>query len=154
MLRKDFITREDQLQETVELGAAAVLLIRAALDENMFRMLYEKALKLDLEPLVEVHAEEEMAFVRTLGAGLVGINNRNIMTLEQDDGGPDRTVRLASGAPADALLVSESGIVSPGDARLAVSAGANAVLVGTALWRAQDMGAMYTSLRVERSVLF
>ncbi|MCL2660199.1 MAG: hypothetical protein FWD64_06740, partial [Acidobacteriaceae bacterium] len=66
-------------------------------------------------------------------------------------GGPDRTAALASGIPANALLISESGILSPKDAELAVSSGANAVLVGTSLWLAEDMGAMYRSLRVERS---
>ena len=152
VLRKDFITNEAQLLETAELGAAAVLLICATIDKNTLEMLYEKTMELGLEPMVEVHTAEEMAFVGTLGAStIIGINNRNIMTFEQDDGGADRTVALASGAPAGALLVSESGILSPADARLAASAGANAVLVGTALWLADDIGGMYRSLRVERS---
>jgi indole-3-glycerol phosphate synthase len=150
VLRKDFITSEAQLLETAELGATAVLLICATTDKNTLKMLYEKAMELGLEPVVEVHTAEEMAFAATLGAGLIGINNRNIMTFERDDGGADRTVALASGVPAGALLISESGILSPADARLAVSAGANAVLVGTALWLAGDMAAMYRSLRVER----
>lgn len=151
VLRKDFVTSVGMLKDTVALGAAAVLLICAALGENTLTMLYEEAVKLGLEPLVEVHTEGEMAFAKTLGASLIGVNNRDIMTLEKDDGGPDRTARLLSGAPADALLISESGILSPKDARLAAAAGAHAVLVGTALWRAVDMGAMYQSLRVERS---
>jgi len=152
VLRKDFITREDQLAETAELGAAAVLLICATTGEKTLEMLYEKALELGLEPLVEVHTARELAFAKTLGANLIGVNNRDITTLEKDDGGPDLTAALASDIPADALLISESGILSPEDARLAVSAGANAVLVGTALWLADDMGAMYQSLRIKRSV--
>jgi len=151
VLRKDFITTKAQLLETAELGAAAVLLICATTDKNTVQMLYENARELGLEPLVEIHTAEEMAFAGTLGAGLIGINNRDIMTLERDDGCSGRTVALASGAPAEALLISESGILTATDAKLAVSAGANAVLVGTALWLADDMGAMYRSLRVERS---
>jgi indole-3-glycerol phosphate synthase len=152
VLRKDFITNEAQLLETKELGAAAVLLICATTDKNTLTILYKKAIELGIEPLVEVHTAEEMTFAGALGASLVGINNRNIITLERDNGGADRTIALASGKPADALLVSESGILSAADAKLAVSAGANAVLVGTALWMADDMSAMYKSLRVERSV--
>jgi len=151
VLRKDFITSADMLAETVELGAAAVLLICAATDENTLRGLYEKALELCLEPLVETHTAQEAAFAAGLGARLIGINNRDIMTLERDDGGPDRTAALVSGMPEGAICISESGILSPKDAKRAAAAGANAVLVGTALWLAKDMGAMYRSLRVERS---
>ncbi|MCL2660969.1 MAG: indole-3-glycerol-phosphate synthase [Acidobacteriaceae bacterium] len=151
ILRKDFITNESMLEETVELGAAAVLLIAAIVDKKTLTSLYKYAIDLNVEPLVEVCTQEEMAFAGTLGARLIGVNNRDILTLERDSGGPDRTAALASGAPADALLISESGILTPADARLAVDAGANAVLVGTSLWLADDMGAMYRSLRVERS---
>ena len=153
VLRKDFITNERMLAESAELGAAAVLLICATTDRQILPMLYQQALALGLEPLVETHTAEEMAIACALGARLIGINNRDIATLELDDGGPKRTATLASGAPVDAILVSESGIVSPADARLAVAAGANAVLVGTALWLADDMAAMYRSLRVERKNL-
>jgi len=152
VLRKDFITNEDQLLETAELGAAAILLICAITDEKKLRTLYEKALALGIEPFVEVHTMQEMALANALGARLIGINNRNIVTLERDDGGPARTAALASGAPAYALLVSESGILSPEDAKLAAASGANAVLVGTALWQARDMGAMYQALHVKREV--
>lgn len=150
VLRKDFITSESALEESAELGASAVLLICALTDANTLAKLHEKAVTLGLEPLVEVHSENELRLAVSLGARLIGINNRNIMTLERDDGGPSRTLALASGAPKDALLVSESGILSPDEARLAASAGAHALLVGTALWRTHDMASMYQSLRVER----
>lgn len=152
VLRKDFITREDQLSETAELGAAAVLLICAITDEQTLYTLYEKAMRLGLEPFVEVHTAQEMELAKKLEARLIGINNRNIVTLERDDGGPSRTAALASGVPAGALLVSESGIASPDDARLAASAGANALLVGAALWKAHDIDATYHALRIERGV--
>jgi len=150
VLRKDFITSADMLAETAQLGAAAVLLICAITDEQHLGLLYEQAITLGLEPFVEAHTAQELALAARLGARLIGINNRDIVTLERDDGGPSRTAMLASNAPAGALLVSESGILSPQDAQLAASAGAHAVLVGTALWRAPDMGAMYRMLRVER----
>jgi indole-3-glycerol phosphate synthase len=141
----------DMLEETIELGASAVLLICAVTDEKKLRLLYEKAVELGLEPFVEVHTADEMKFADSLGARLIGVNNRNIVTLERDDGGPERTAALAPDISGHALLVSESGILSPADARLAASAGAHAVLVGTALWLADDIGGMYRSLRVERS---
>ena len=147
VLRKDFITTYEQLEESLQLGASAVLLIAASADENTLTMLYESALRLGLEPLVEVCTAEEMARAKTLGAKLIGINNRNITTLELDEGGPARTSRLAPLAPGNALLISESGILSAEDAKQAVRAGAQAVLVGTALWQAEDMGAMYQQLR-------
>jgi len=150
VLRKDFIADERQLQETAELGAAAVLLICATTEPKTLTSLYEKSLALGLEPLVEIHTAEEMALAKDLDARLIGINNRNIVTLERDDGGPERTLALASAAPADALLISESGILSAEDARRAASAGVHAVLVGTALWQASDMAAMLSSLRVEK----
>jgi indole-3-glycerol phosphate synthase/phosphoribosylanthranilate isomerase len=151
VLRKDFITSEWQLEETLGLGAAAILLICAIMDENKLRRLYEKAISLELEPFVEVCTAQEMELARKLGARLVGVNNRDITTLERDDGGPSRTAALAGHAPDGALLVSESGILSEADAKLAVAAGADAILVGTALWRAGDMGEKYKSLRTRLS---
>jgi len=143
VLRKDFIRDMADLSETVDMGASAVLLIAAIVDRKTLSMLYEHALHLGLEPLVEVHTVEEMAFVNTLNPRLIGINNRNILTLERDSGNPERTQRLADGRPADSLLISESGILSAEDAKQAVKAGADAVLVGTALWQAADMVSMY-----------
>ena len=150
ILRKDFITNDEMLEETLELGAAAVLLICAIADENVLSRLYKKAIELGLEPFVEVCNCDEMALAKKLGARLIGVNNRDIMTLEMDDGGPSRTAALADGAPAGAVLVSESGIRSRGDAEMAARSGANAILVGTALWQADDIEAAYKSLKVNR----
>jgi indole-3-glycerol phosphate synthase len=152
ILRKDFITHEGQLLETAALGASAVLLICAITNEKNLTALYEKTLTLGMEPFVEVHTTQEMEWAKALGARLIGINNRNIVSFERDDGGPDRTAALASGTPADALLISESGILSLEEAKLAAASGANAILVGTALWKAPDMGEMYQALRVGRKV--
>jgi len=148
VLRKDFITSRADLEETAELGASAVLLICATLAPDNVRTLYGEALALGLEPLVEVAGATELALARELGAELVGVNNRDITAWELDDGGVARTGALAAGVGPGVVLVSESGILEVDDASRAVAAGANAVLVGTALWRAADMGAMYAALRV------
>jgi len=147
VLRKDFIKSDDMLFESLELKADAVLLICAIMDKKTLEALYEKSLSLGLEPFVEVCNADEMKWANSLDARLVGINNRNILTLEKDSGNPVRTAELVINAPDGALIVSESGILSPEDAKLAASSGANAVLVGTALWQADDMAAMYRELR-------
>lgn len=150
VLRKDFITDHGMLRETAELGAAAVLLICAIMDEDTLGSLYEEAMRLGLEPFVEVCSPREMELAGKLGAKLIGVNNRDIITLEMDGGGPSRTAALAAARPAGALLISESGLLTPEDVKLAAEAGANAALIGTALWQALDMETAYRSLRVER----
>ncbi|MCL1793199.1 MAG: indole-3-glycerol-phosphate synthase [Oscillospiraceae bacterium] len=149
VLRKDFITKEYQVSETKDLGASAILLICAITDKKNLRMLYDKSMQINLEPFVEVCTAEEMELAKELGAKLIGINNKNIMTYEKDGGGPERTALLASNVPAGALLVSESGILSVDDAEKAAISGVNAVLVGTALWKAKNMGDTYKSLCVK-----
>lgn len=148
VLRKDFITDEAALEDTARLGAAAVLLIVAIIGASALPGLHEKALALGLEPLVEARAPEEMAAAAAVGARLVGINNRDITRLEKDGGSAERTAALAHLAPSGAVLISESGIAAPQDARAASRAGAHAVLVGTALWLSEDMAKTYESLRV------
>jgi len=150
ILRKDFITSPRMLEETLAYGASAVLLICATTDETTLRMLYREALALGLEPLVEAHNAHELAFAQDLGARLIGINNRDITVLERDEGDSDLTAALAPQVTADCLLISESGIRSAADARRAARAGAHAILVGTALWQADDLEALCQSLRVER----
>jgi len=153
VLRKDFVTNVDMLKETVELGAAAVLLICAVNEEKKLATLFQKAMDLGLEPLVEIHTLEEMQLAKKLGARLIGINNRNIRVYEQDGSGPERTVDLAFSAPKDSIIVSESGILSPTDAQRVAAVGVNALIVGTALWQARDPEMLYQSLRVRRSTL-
>ncbi|HBU13106.1 MAG TPA: indole-3-glycerol-phosphate synthase TrpC [Clostridiales bacterium] len=150
VLRKDFITDERGLVETAEMGASAVLLICAMLEEETLASLYHGAVRLGLEPLVEACNAEELERAKRLHARIIGINNRDIATLELDDGGPARTASLAKNMPPEALLISESGIVSREDARLAATSGAHAVLVGTALLQANDLAGVYESLRVKR----
>jgi len=146
VLRKDFIKSEDDLKATRDAGADAVLLICATMDARMLTHLYEQALLVGLEPLVEARDAQELALAGTLGAKLVGINNRDILRLEKDGGTVSRTAQLTGNAPEGATLVSESGICSPFDARAAMDAGADAVLVGTAIWHAKGTKGFYLSL--------
>jgi indole-3-glycerol phosphate synthase len=149
VLRKDFINSREQLQESVELGASAVLLIASMLERERLYQLIEDALMLGLEPLVETHSEEEIISINDLKLTMVGINNRNIVELEMDGGSVDNTERLAGLIGSDVMVVSESSISSPVDVLRAVAAGAHAVLVGTAILQAEDPVEIYGSLSVD-----
>ena len=146
ILRKDFITNTDDLKMSLDNGASAILLMCATQTEKSLVELYESAIGLELEVLVETHTVGEMQLARKLGAILVGINNRDITQWERDSGTVENTCRLAEFAPENAVLISESGISTPAEARRAIQAGADAVLVGTALWQAAEMTAFYKQL--------
>lgn len=135
LLRKDFTIHEIQIHEAAVSGADAILLIVAALDDEQLRRLYEEAKSIMLDVLVEVHDLREMDRALELGADLIGVNNRNLKTFEVD---LETTAELADEVPDDVLLVSESGIKSPEDAMRVLEAGANAVLIGETLMRADD----------------
>jgi len=146
VLRKDFLADEDGLKRTKDSGASAVLLICACLSGEKLRELFEASLRLSLEPLVEAHTKEELDYAIGLGAKLIGINNRDILSLERDGGGVSLTRELAHFVPDGALLVSESGIETPAQAKAAVLAGAGAVLVGTALWKSDHLNEFYEEM--------
>ena len=133
LLRKDFTIHELQIHEAVIAGADAILLIVAALDDPTLRHLYAEAKSFQLDVLVEVHDLPEMERALDLGADLIGINNRNLKTFAIDLA---TTELLADEVPDEVLLVSESGIRTPDDARRVLEAGANAVLIGESLMRA------------------
>ncbi|MDD4170247.1 MAG: indole-3-glycerol-phosphate synthase [Desulfotomaculaceae bacterium] len=143
ILRKDFINSVEDVKLTKAGGAEAILLICATQPFPLLRKLYEEALKIGLEPLVEAHTKQELLLAGQIGAKLVGINNRNILALEKDDGTVSATALLAAYKPKAALLISESSLQTPAQAQAAVRAGADAVLIGTAIWRAEDMRECY-----------
>ena len=132
VLRKDFIKTADDLLETVECGAKGVLLICATTGD--VGSLHEKALSVGLKPVVEVHTPDEMRLAESIGAKIIGINNRDITVFERDGGTVGLTLDLIKMAPEGAFVISESGIADSGDAQRALDAGADAVLVGTAFW--------------------
>ncbi len=135
LLRKDFVVTGYQLLEARAAGADLVLLIVAALDDALLKDLHDQARELGLTVLTEVHDEAEVERALSVGATLVGVNARDLRTLEVD---PGTFGRLAVRLPADVVKVAESGIAGPEDAARYADEGADVVLVGEALVRDGD----------------
>ena len=140
ILRKDFLRTEAELDETVDAGADAVLLTMCLFDDEPLARLHAAARERGLETLVEVHDDKDVVRVAELGLhpDLLGVNNRDIQIGETDDGDVGVTERLAPALPPGVVLLSESSIRGPDDARRARAVGADAVLVGTAVLRSAD----------------
>ncbi|WP_110932501.1 indole-3-glycerol phosphate synthase TrpC [Paenibacillus bouchesdurhonensis] len=137
LLRKDFIIDERQIYEARLLGADAVLLIAAILDDTQLRDYLQVAASLGLDSLVEVHDQTELDRVLSLGtAKLIGINNRNLKTFETT---LQVTADLAKQIPDDVTLISESGIQTPGDIQFLADCGAKGVLIGETFMRQPDV---------------
>ena len=143
VLRKDFLVDPWQVAESRALGADAVLVILAMVDDALAAGLLAEARRFGLDALVEVHDAAEMARAAALGADLVGINTRDLRTFHVDLAVFDR---LAPLAPPGALLVAESGVTGPADARRLADAGARAVLLGESLMRQPDVAAATRAL--------
>ncbi|HEX3888083.1 MAG TPA: indole-3-glycerol phosphate synthase TrpC [Phenylobacterium sp.] len=135
-LRKEFLVDPWQVAESRALGADAVLVILAMVDDTLARELMEAAHAHGMDVLVETHDEAEMDRATGLKANLIGVNNRDLRTFEVDLA---ITERLAAAAPAGALLVTESGIFTPADAARLEHAGARAMLVGESLMRQSNV---------------
>jgi indole-3-glycerol phosphate synthase len=145
ILRKDFIVEEIQIVEAAGAGADAVLLIVAALtDAELLRFRNFTEEDLGLDALVEVHNAEEMQRAAGCGATLIGVNNRDLRTFLTS---LETSVELAALAPADATLVSESGISSRADIDRLQRVGYRGFLIGESLLRAEDPAAFIQSLR-------
>ena len=142
-IRKDFLVDPWQVAESRALGADAILVILAMIDDGVAAELMAEAARLGMDALVEVHDEDEMARADKLGAKLVGVNNRNLRTFETDLA---ITERLAGATPADALLVTESGIFTPLDVTRLERCGARAMLVGERMMRQADVAAATRAL--------
>ncbi len=138
LLRKDFIVDEVQIYESVVAGADAILLIVAALEQEQLVQLLKVAASCQLDVLVEVHERKELERVLETDACIIGINNRNLKTFAVD---LHTTEQLAEDVPEDIILVSESGIKTPEEARRVFEWGANAILVGEGLMRSPDPAA-------------
>ncbi len=135
-LRKDFLVDPWQVAESRALGADCILVILAMVDDTLAGKLLEAARAWNLDALVEVHDEAELTRAAALGADMIGINNRNLRSFVTDLAVFER---LAPLAPADGLLVAESGISTPADAIRLQEAGARALLVGESLMRRSDV---------------
>jgi indole-3-glycerol phosphate synthase len=143
VLRKDFIVSPYQVHEARAFGADLVLLIVAALEQNALDALLDRVESLGMTALVEVHTEEEADRALEAGAKVIGVNARNLHTLEVD-----RTIfgRIAPGLPNDVLRVAESGVRGPADLLTYAGWGADAVLTGESLVTSGDPEAAVRSL--------
>ena len=147
-LRKDFILEPYQVVETRALGADCMLLIMAALDDGLAAELASLAQELELDVLVEVHDAAELDRALRLETRLIGINNRNLKTLQVD---LKTSMELAPRVPADRLVVAESGLHATADLERLAGAGARCFLVGEALMRRADVR-MATAALLGRTV--
>lgn len=143
VLRKDFIFTAYQLWEARAYGADMALLIVAALEQEALVSLIERARSIGLTPLVEVHDEDEVDRAVDAGADLIGVNARNLHTLEVDRGTFER---LAPRIPSSVVRVAESGVRGPHDVIEYARLGANVVLVGETLVRGDDPRATVSDL--------
>jgi indole-3-glycerol phosphate synthase len=137
VLRKDFLVDAYQVFESRAMGADAILLIAACLDDAQMAEFEAIAHSLEMAVLVEVHDRIEMHRALKLKTPLLGINNRNLRTFEVD---LQTTLDLMAEVPADRLLITESGILVKEDVNRMRDAGVHAFLVGEAFMRAPDPG--------------
>lgn len=144
MIRKDFIIDEYQIYEARLMGADAILLIAAVLDDEELKRFGDTAHSLGLDILAETHDENELERVLALDFDIIGINNRNLKTFEVT---LETTARLAGMIPEGKVIVSESGIKDNADMKTVRSYGADAVLIGETLMRSGNISATLTALR-------
>ena len=144
ILRKDFTVDAYMLYEAKCIGASAVLLICAILDDRQLMTYMEIAQELGLSALVEAHTEEEVRRALACGARIIGVNNRDLKTFQVDIHTSERLRRLV---PKDVLYVSESGIKSPEDVRRLKKNGTDAVLIGETLMRSDNKKKMLGEFR-------
>lgn len=144
MIRKDFIIDEYQIYEARLMGADAILLIAAVLDDEKLKRFGDTAHSLGLDILAETHDESELERVLALDFDIIGINNRNLKTFEVT---LETTARLAGMIPEGKVIVSESGIRDNADMKTVRSYGADAVLIGETLMRSGNISATLTALR-------
>ena len=137
ILRKDFIFDEYQIYESRVNHADAILLIAAALEKNQAQEYMHLAKELGLHVLFEVHDEDDLEKALSIDADIIGINNRNLKTLKID---LSATFRLKKEIPKDKIVVSESGIRTRDDVIKLQNAGIDAMLIGTSLMEAADIG--------------
>lgn len=145
ILRKDFVSEEYQVAEARALGADSVLLIVGAVPAARLHELVVYSRRMGMEPLVEIHEQDQVQDALTVDARVIGVNHRDLNTFKVDTG---LTGRLRPLIPRSAVLVAESGVGNAAGARALREAGADAVLVGEALMRAADPATLIQELAV------
>ncbi|MBP1968483.1 indole-3-glycerol phosphate synthase [Virgibacillus natechei] len=146
ILCKDFMIDPVQIDQAKASGATIILLIVAALSDENFKKLYRYALSQDLEVLCEVHNEEEMERALEVNPEIIGINNRNLKTFEVDLMTTNNLASMVTNP--NTILVSESGIKTKQDVIRVSEAGADAILVGETLMRADNLTETFQDLKV------
>lgn len=144
LLRKDFIIDEIQIYEAKVIGASAVLLICAILDEDTLKKYISTAESLGLSALVEAHDEEEIHKAVRCGARIIGVNNRNLKDFTVDI---NNSINLRKSVGEEILFVSESGVKTPEHIKRLVDNNVNAVLIGETLMRSNDKKKMINDLK-------
>ena len=143
VIRKDFTVCELDVIDARLMGADCVLLIAAALSDDELRQFHELAVGIGLDALVEIHDEFELDHALAVGATLIGVNQRDLVTFEVDQ---ERAVRMAGVIPNEAVKVAESGVRGAADARALRAAGYDAILVGETLVTSGDPAAAIADL--------
>ncbi|ENH97701.1 indole-3-glycerol-phosphate synthase [Gracilibacillus halophilus YIM-C55.5] len=146
ILNKDFMIDEIQIDRAKDAGANVILLIAAALPLKRLDELYQYAKKQGLDILFEVHNEEEMKVAKTIGAEIIGINNRDLKTFHVDLATTERLADQVN--PDEVLLISESGMKEKKDVERVKRAGAKGILVGETMMRSADLKETFDILRV------
>lgn len=146
ILAKDFIIDEKQIVRSRNAGATVILLIVAALPEKRLKELYDFAAGLGLEVLVETHNLSELEIAHRIGAQIIGVNNRNLVTFEVDI---NTSLELSTHFRDDKVYISESGIFTGQDSKL-VAPYFNAILVGTALMQADNVADKVKELAIDK----
>ncbi|NLE01882.1 MAG: indole-3-glycerol phosphate synthase TrpC [Fibrobacter sp.] len=146
VLRKDFIIDTVQVEQTAEVGADAMLLIAAVLDDYQLKDLFQSAVELSIEPLIEIHNTQELDRVMKIEPKLIGINNRNLNTFVTDI---SVTTSLVKIIPPEVCVVSESGIETGEQAQTLKSSGVKALLVGESLVKKGDPSILIKELMCE-----
>ncbi len=144
MIRKDFIVDEYQIYQAKCMGADAILLICAILDDERLKGFFELACELGLDVLVEVHDETEIKRALNIGARIIGVNNRNLKDFSVDF---SNAVKLRRMIPTDCIYVAESGVKTIEDIKKVKEIGADAVLIGEAFMRSDDKKTLLKKMR-------
>ena len=146
VLQKDFFSSIDQVEESHNAGAVAFLIILSMTPDDVALKIYERGRELGMEAVVEIHTANELKRALKLDPTIIGINNRDISRLELDEGSVAVTEKLVSLVPEPIITISESSLLTKDDVKRAVLAGADAVLIGTAILKANDLKAGLAAL--------